>query len=153
MFDILAHAPWAGRGLLEGALVLDGFAGTGALGLEALSRGAAHAVFVEHDAQARQVLQANIAACGAGGRSTILGCDILRVPPGSPRALVFLDPPYGQDLLSQAVGSLGRARWIGEATIIVAEAGQKEIMPANGTMLAHRIHGAAQLAFWRETHA
>ncbi len=132
-------------------MVLDGFAGTGALGLEALSRGAAHVVFVERDAGARRVLQGNIAACGAGARSTVLGCDILRVPQGSPRALVFLDPPYGQGLVPQATGSLGRAGWIDKATIVVAETGQKEIMPPTGTLLAQKIHGAAQLAFWRET--
>ena len=63
LFDMLLHAPWAGRDAIEGAVVLDAFAGTGALGLEALSRGAARAVFIERDRAALAALRANIAAC------------------------------------------------------------------------------------------
>src|SRR5580698_2435785 len=68
LFDMLMHAPWSGRAVIEGAAVLDVFAGTGALGLEALSRGAATAVFIENDATALKALRTNIAACGAGDR-------------------------------------------------------------------------------------
>src|SRR6185437_3628839 len=68
LFDMLLHAPWGGRALIEDARVLDVFAGTGAFGLEALSRGAAHATFVEHDRAALAALRANIAACRAEKR-------------------------------------------------------------------------------------
>src|ERR1700683_4227006 len=82
LFDILMHAPWAGRPCIEGALVLDVFAGTGALGLEALSRGAGHAVFVERSGPALTALRTNIAACRAEDRCEVLPIDALAVPPG-----------------------------------------------------------------------
>ena len=72
LFDMLMHAPWGGRALLEDAQVLDGFAGTGALGLEALSRGAAHVTFVEKDRAALAALRANIAACRAAERCAVV---------------------------------------------------------------------------------
>src|SRR5580658_2652265 len=78
LFDMLMHAPWGGRGMLDGALVLDGFAGTGALGLEALSRGAADAVFFEQDVAALACLRANVAVCGAGARARVVAGDVLR---------------------------------------------------------------------------
>src|SRR5215469_740010 len=84
LFDMLLHAPWGGRDAVEGAQVLDVFAGTGALGLEALSRGAAHAIFIEHDGAALAALRANIAALGAGGRCAVLPADALAAPPGRP---------------------------------------------------------------------
>ena len=100
LFDMLWHAPWAGRSAVDGALVLDAFAGTGALGLEALSRGAAHATFLETDRAALGALRANIAACREAERCAVLPADATR-PPRAARActLVFLDPPYGEDLV------------------------------------------------------
>src|ERR1700704_5712492 len=82
LFDILMHAPWAGRSVVEDALVLDVFAGTGALGLEALSRGAASAVFVERSRAALTALRANIIACQADDRCEVLPIDALTVPDG-----------------------------------------------------------------------
>src|SRR5919202_2995452 len=75
LFDMLWHAPWAGRAAVEEARVLDAFAGTGALGLEALSRGAAHTTFLETDRAALAALRANIAACGERERSAVLPAD------------------------------------------------------------------------------
>src|ERR1700727_3820417 len=72
LFDTIMHAPWGGRALFDDALVLDVFAGTGALGMEALSRGAARAIFVERSAQAARALRANIAACSAEDRCEVL---------------------------------------------------------------------------------
>src|SRR4051794_34868287 len=111
LFDRLLHAPWAGREVLEGARVLDGFAGTGALGLEALSRGAAEAVFLERDRAALAVLRTNIGSCGAEARCRVLAADVLRPPPGQFCTLVFLDPPYGADLVPQATAALARTGW------------------------------------------
>ncbi len=106
LFDMLLHAPWGGR--LDGMAVLDAFAGTGALGLEALSRGAASAVFMERDRAALDVLRANIAGAAARWRRC-LRRDVLRPPPGRPCALVFLDPPYGENLLPRALAALAQA--------------------------------------------
>ena len=77
LFDMLMHAEWGGRGLIEGAAVLDVFAGTGALGLEALSRGAASACFIESDPASLRALRANIAACRAEDRTEVLAVDVL----------------------------------------------------------------------------
>jgi 16S rRNA (guanine966-N2)-methyltransferase len=93
VFNMLMHAPWAER-LLSGASVLDGFAGTGALGLEALSRGAASCVFVEQDRAALMALRANIIACRADSQARVLAQDALKLGRGAPCHLVFLDPPY-----------------------------------------------------------
>ncbi len=149
LFDMLLHAPWGGRAVVEGAAVLDAFAGTGALGLEALSRGAAQAVFIEREPAALAALRANIAACGAAARCTVLAGDVTR--PGSagrPCGVVFLDPPYGAGLLPPAVAALSDAGWIGPGTLIVAEHGRDEAVPDLGEPLADRAHGAARLRVW-----
>jgi 16S rRNA (guanine966-N2)-methyltransferase len=147
LFDMLMHAPWGGRAALLDSTVLDAFAGTGALGLEALSRGAAHATFIEQDRTALAALRANVTALGAAERSRVLAADALRPPPGAPRSLVFLDPPYGQDMAA-AVDALRRAGWIGAATIVVAETAAGA-PPDLGTILAERAHGPALVTIWR----
>lgn len=149
LFDALMHAPWAGRGTVEGAAVLDAFAGTGALGLEALSRGAAHATFLERDRAALAALRANVAALGAGARCTVLPADALRPPPGTPCGLVFLDPPYGQEAVPRAVAALRGAGWIAPGTLVVAEVGREEPSPHPGPVLLARAHGAARVEAWR----
>lgn len=149
LFDMLLHAPWGGRGAVEGARVLDAFAGTGALGLEALSRGAAHATFMERDATALASLRANVEALGAAPRCTILAADALRPPTGAPCGLIFLDPPYGEDLVPRAADGLRRAGWIAPGALVVAEIGRAEPIPDLGERLAERAHGAARLVIWR----
>jgi 16S rRNA (guanine966-N2)-methyltransferase len=124
--------------------VLDGFAGTGALGLEALSRGAAAAWFIEKDRAALAALRANVASCGAG---RVLAADMLRPPPGQPCGLVFLDPPYGRGLLPLAVAALRQAGWLAPGAILVAEAAADE-SPALGELLAERRHGAGRVTVW-----
>lgn len=148
VFDMLAHAPWAGRATLENAVVLDAFAGTGALGLEALSRGAASASFVERDRAALAALRANIAACRAESRCTVVPGDATRPPPGRPCTLVFLDPPYGKSLVPAALSALTAAGWLAEDALIVAETGRDEAPPTEHP-LAERIHGAGRVSFWR----
>src|SRR6185437_13440586 len=96
LFDTMLHAAWGGRGVIEGAGVLDVFAGTGALGLEALSRGAAFARFLEQDGAALRALRTNILACGAERTCEVIAGDVLHLPAGGkgrPASLVFLDPP------------------------------------------------------------
>ncbi len=144
LFDRLWHAPWAGRAAVEGAHVLDAFAGTGALGLEALSRGAAAAVFIERDRAALAALRANVAACGGAARCRVLPADVLRPPPGVPCGLVFLDPPYGQGLAAPALAVLQAAGWIAPGALLLLEVGRDEPAPA-GEVLASFAAGAASV--------
>ncbi len=148
VFDRLMHAPWAGRAAVEGAQVLDAFAGTGALALEALSRGAAHATFMETGRTALAALRANIGACRAEGRCTVLPADALRPPPGQACGLVFLDPPYGQGLVSPALAALRAAGWVAPGGLVVAEIGREEALPHPEPMDDHA-YGAARVVAWR----
>lgn len=145
---MLAHAPWAGPEILQGARVLDVFAGTGAFGLEALSRGAAHATFVEHGRAALAVLAANIAACQAQNRTTVLPIDALAISYGEPADLVFLDPPYRQDLVARAVARLRAMRRIAPRALLIAETARDEPPPV-ADVVAERCHGAARISIWR----
>lgn len=148
LFDRLMHAPWAGRAAIENAQVLDAFAGTGALGLEALSRGAAHATFIENNRPALATLRANIAACRAEDRCTVLPANALHPPQGAACRLLFLDPPYGANLVPQAVTALAAAGWIGQGTLIIAEVGRDDPPPV-AEPLDDRIQGAARVIAWR----
>ena len=148
LFDRLMHAPWAGRVAVEGTRVLDAFAGTGALGLEALSRGAAHATFIENGRAALDALRANIAACRAEARCTVLAADARRPPAGQACGLLFLDPPYGRDLVAPALAALDAAGWIAPGALIVAEIGRDDALPRPDPV-DDRIQGAARVVAWR----
>ncbi len=151
LFDRLAHAPWA-AGRLQGARVLDGFAGTGALGLEALSRGAAHAVFVEGARPALVALRGNVAACGAEERSRVLPLDMRRLPacaPGAACGLVFLDPPYRKALLAPALAALQGGAWLAPGALVVMEMARDEALPEWGEELAGFQAGAARVVVVR----
>lgn len=151
LFDMLRHAPWGGRELIEGARVLDVFAGTGALGLEAFSRGAAHVTFIEQDRAALAALRRNIAGCKAEGASLLLARDATRPGPApAPCSLVFLDPPYGRGLVEAALAALAPAGWLAPGAIIVAETAKEEALALPGhEVLAERGHGAALLRVLR----
>lgn len=101
------------RGGLEGAQVADLFAGSGALGVEALSRGAAHATFVDRDRQARRAIARNLAACGFEDRATVVPVPVERwlagLPPGQRYDLAFCDPPYAYDGWDELLGALPAA--------------------------------------------
>ncbi|GAB4295689.1 MAG: 16S rRNA (guanine(966)-N(2))-methyltransferase RsmD [Roseovarius sp.] len=117
LFSILGS-----RGAVEGARVLDLFAGTGALGLEALSRGAREAVFVENGRTALRLLRENIRRCNAEGQSRILPRDARRPGPApAPCTLVFLDPPYGRGLGEAALAAAFAAGWLAEGALVVWE--------------------------------
>jgi 16S rRNA (guanine966-N2)-methyltransferase len=123
LFNVLAHAY---GDPVAGARVLDLFAGTGALGLEALSRGAAFALFVEEGAQARALIRANVESLGLGGVTRLFRRDATRLGPAHPLApfsLVFLDPPYGKGLAEKALAAARDGGWLApEALIVVEEA-------------------------------
>jgi 16S rRNA (guanine966-N2)-methyltransferase len=153
LFDMLMHAAWGGRVAVEGAAVLDVFAGTGALGLEALSRGAASACFIENDPAALRALRANIVACKAGDRTDVLAVDVLTIGRRSsstrPASLIFLDPPYGQDLVPRALARLRDVGHISQDALVVAETGRDETWRPEQTLLAERQHGAARILVFR----
>ena len=121
------------RGGFEGAVVLDAFAGSGALGIEALSRGAVRAVLCERDAKAASVTRANVKACGLdGSRAQVVQRDVLKAPPSAqatPFDLVFLDPPYayGPDDVLSMVNALRDSGALAVDAIIVYEHGVKAI--------------------------
>ncbi|AOX20874.1 16S rRNA (guanine(966)-N(2))-methyltransferase RsmD [Kozakia baliensis] len=150
LFDMLLHAPWGGRDVLQDAQILDGFAGTGALGLEALSRGASHATFMEQNRAARAAISANIGTCRFESSATVLACDVTRAPKARmPCSLIFLDPPYGQELVMRGVKALGRSGWLAENALIVAETGAEEELSLDAPLLAERRFGAAKFSIWR----
>ncbi|HYL31820.1 MAG TPA: 16S rRNA (guanine(966)-N(2))-methyltransferase RsmD [Stellaceae bacterium] len=156
IFNILAHAAFAPRPIYEDAIVLDAFAGSGALGLEALSRGARFVSFMERDREARVVLAANIAALGAERQTALLSADALRPPRASaPASLVFLDPPYAEDLTASALTALAAAGWLLPEAIAVAELSAKRELapPAGFTELDERRYGAAKIVFLRYSAA
>ena len=144
VFDRLVHAPWA-AGVLTGARVLDAYAGTGAMGLEALSRGAGWAGFMERDRGALAALRANVAGCGAGGVSRIYGGDVLAAPRGEGCGVVFLDPPYGTGA-GGAVAALRGAGWIVGGTLLVVEGARGETVDF-GEVVASFAAGVASVSF------
>ncbi len=131
---MLLHAPWGGLPLLEGAHVLDAFAGTGALGLEALSRGAEHVTFFETDRAALAALRANIHACGWESRTTVIPRDVAYPrapnPEREPARLVFLDPPYRLGLPTTALRALRDRGWLAPEAIVVAETARMKPCPS-----------------------
>jgi 16S rRNA (guanine966-N2)-methyltransferase len=165
VFDMLVHAEWGGRAVLDGAVVLDAFAGTGALGLEALSRGAASACFIEWESKALKALRANVAACGAGERAEIVAGDLFggafwtapragRVAPDFRMAtLVFIDPPYRQGLVPRAVARLQEAGRLVPGALVVAETEVEDDWAPEGGVLAERRHGAARVVVFRASNA
>src|SRR5687768_14039578 len=121
LFNVLAHSY---GDPVEGARVLDLFAGTGALGLEALSRGAAFALFVEDGVEARGLLRGNVEALGVGGASRIFRRDATRLGPAHPNepfSLVFADPPYGKGLAEKALVAARDGEWLVPAALIIVE--------------------------------
>jgi 16S rRNA (guanine966-N2)-methyltransferase len=135
-------------GSFEGLRVLDGFAGTGALGLEALSRGAAHATFVERDATALAALKRNIAALKAS--ADVLSTPIESLGPArSPCDLILLDPPYGEGLGTTALTRLAEQGWIAPHALISVETGRKDVLETDLEVLAVRDHGKARLHLLR----
>ena len=153
LFNILAHGQFAVSGMpfAEGA-VLDAFAGSGAFGLEALSRGAAEAVFIEQDRDALAALKKNIEALGESARARVLHGDATHPPRAvTPCSVAFLDPPYRSGLAGAALPALGAAGWLAPGTLAVVEiAAREHFAPPTGfTLVDERVYGAARLMFLR----
>ena len=121
VFNILVHAY---DDPIEGARVLDLFAGTGALGIEAVSRGAAFTLFVDNGAEARALLRNNVEALGLGGVTKVYRRDATNLGPAHPMepfSLVFLDPPYGKGLAEKALASMREGGWLTPGALLVVE--------------------------------
>ena len=134
---------------VPGARVLDLFAGTGALGLEALSRGAASASFVESGRKALGLLRQNIARCGAGEAARVLPLDARRPGPnpGAPHDLVFLDPPYGKGLGEAALAAALAGGWIADDALIVWEESAPVAPPEGLRPIEERRYGDTVIRF------
>jgi 16S rRNA (guanine966-N2)-methyltransferase len=150
LFNILAH----GYGdPITGARVLDLFAGTGALGLEALSRGAAFALFVDDGAEARALLRGNVDALGAAGATRIFRRDATKLGPAhpiEPFALVFCDPPYGKGLAEGALLSAREGGWLLPDALIVVEEKKAAFAPPSGfEELDRRAYDDTEFTFLR----
>ncbi|MEA2905349.1 MAG: rRNA (guanine966-N2)-methyltransferase [Alphaproteobacteria bacterium] len=151
LFNILVHAY---GDPVTGARVLDLFAGTGALGLEAMSRGAAFALFVDDGAEGRALVRENVATLGLGGSTRIFRRDATRLGPAhpiEPFTLVFLDPPHGKGLAEKALASARAGGWLAPDALAVveeaAEAGFKP--PENFAELERRRYDETEFVFLR----
>ncbi|MAI10776.1 MAG: 16S rRNA (guanine(966)-N(2))-methyltransferase RsmD [Rhodospirillaceae bacterium TMED167] len=150
LFNILRH----GMGVeLEDARVMDLFAGSGALGLEALSRGATACTFIDRARDAKRCIEDNLTALALTDRGTVLKLDAAHLPPRSedvaPAHLAFLDPPYGQGLATTALTSLQQGEWLAEKAVIVVETGETENFsaPAPYILADQRTYGSARMCF------
>ncbi|GAB3447455.1 16S rRNA (guanine(966)-N(2))-methyltransferase RsmD [Insolitispirillum peregrinum] len=149
VFNVLMHNHF---GSLDGVRVLDVFAGTGALGLEALSRGAAHVVFFERGGPAVAALKANIAALKVERRTTLVFGDATTPPlagKGSAGELVFLDPPYEAGVLVPTLEALARRGWLADGAVVVCEQHFATDLepPAGFEVLDERRYGKAKVTF------
>ncbi len=149
LFNRLMHGG-AGSGVgVKGARVVDVFAGTGAMGLEALSRGAAHVTFVERDPGALALIRRNVAALGAEDRSTVVSADAAHLPRAAfAHDLALLDPPYGENLGEPALLGLARQGWLTPGALAAVETDAGEPVPAAAgfTLLDRRAYGRVAVA-------
>ena len=150
LFNVLAAR-------IAGAVVLDGFAGTGAVGIEALSRGAAHVTFVERDPRAAALIESNLKRCGVVDRYAIIRARFAgteRPPAGARFDLVFLDPPYGANELAAALDAA--ATLVGDGSLLIVEHAKRDAAPeASGPLVRTReiVSGDSALAFYTRVKA
>ena len=142
LFSLLTH-----RGALDGARVLDLFAGTGALGLEALSRGADHVTFVENGRTGGRLIADNIRALDCAEDTRLLRMDATRLGPNAadPYTLVFLDPPYGKGLGGRSLAAAQAGGWLAPAALIVWEENAPQPAPEGFAALDTRRFGDTTL--------
>ncbi len=147
LFSMLASR----LGSFEGLAVADLFAGSGALGIEALSRGAATCLFVEQDRPALDALKANLAKLGT--RGDVRATSVMALGPApAPLDLIMMDPPYGTGAGSVALDKLGRLGWIGPATWVTIETAKPEEIAVEGYAVdATRVHGKARITVLRRS--
>jgi 16S rRNA (guanine966-N2)-methyltransferase len=152
LFNILAHGVDSFD--IAGARVIDLFAGTGALGIEAVSRGAAFCLFVDNEVDARALIRQNIEAFGLTGVTRIFRRDAADLGPAGtmpPFDLAFLDPPYGKGLAERALIQLAEGSWLSADAVVVVEerAGTELALPREFTQLDQRTYGDTQIIIAR----
>ncbi len=153
IFNILAHAPWSPP--LDGAIVADIFAGSGALGLEAISRGAEFCLFVETEPKARGAIRENVETMNLFGCTRLHRHDAtkLKVAPGNlrgPFTHIFMDPPYNKGLWRPVLSRLKEQGLLAEDGVIILEESKEAEINTNGfEVLADKIWGAARVVFLR----
>jgi len=144
LFNIIAH----GTAPLVEARVLDAFAGSGALGIEALSRGAAHVTFLDNDARAIKTIGDNLRTLKEAANAKVIRADATRPPPArEPAGIVFLDPPYRSGQSAPALTALAEAGWLAKDTIATVElAAAEDLIPPPGfEQVDERRYGAAKI--------
>jgi 16S rRNA (guanine966-N2)-methyltransferase len=151
VFNILVHAY---DDPISGARVLDLFAGTGALGIEAISRGAAFTLFVDNGTEARALLRNNVEALGLGGVTKVFrrdAADLGPAHPVEPFSLAFLDPPYGRGLAEKALASLRDGGWLTPGALLVVEEAKAASFaaPASFEELERRAYDDTEFVFLR----
>lgn len=153
IFNILEHHDFGVEFGLKDAKVADLFSGTGALGIEALSRGARFCLFVDVSAESRALVRQNVEALGLTGVTKIWRRDATDLGPlsagaGGPFDLVFFDPPYRQDLIAPALKSLRAGGWLTKQALLVTETAKGESFDTDGfTQLDRRDYGDTDVAF------
>ena len=153
VFNILMHAY---DDPIEDARVLDLFAGTGALGIEAVSRGARFALFVDNGAEARALLRNNVEALGLGGVTKVYRRDATNLGPAhpvEPFSLAFLDPPYGKGLADKALASLRDGGWLTPGALVVVEEAKAAalVAPDGFEELERRAYDDTEFVFLKVT--
>jgi 16S rRNA (guanine966-N2)-methyltransferase len=154
LFNILVHANWTNDGTspLIDARVLDAFAGSGALGIEALSRGAVHVTFLDSDPAAVTLIGENLRKVGETATAKVIRADATRPPPSREACdLVFLDPPYRSGLANPALTALAEAGWLKPGAVATVELGHAEdlLPPARFETVDERRYGAAKIVILR----
>lgn len=154
LFNLLEHHPALADFSLETTRVLDLFAGTGALGLEAISRGASYCLFIDDSAGSRALLRRNVEALGLTGVTKIWrrnAAELGRLDTLSPFGLAFLDPPYGRGLIVPALDALIEGGWLLPKAVVAAETNEsKSIEPARGyALIDRRVYGDTAVSLIR----
>ena len=152
IFNVVTHAQWGGD--FDGLRVMDLFAGSGALGFEAISRGAAQCLFVETDSKARGVIRENIDTFSLFGVTRIHRRSATDLGPkptgvGEPYDVAFMDPPYGYDLVGPTLEQLNEGNWLKGGALVIAEIGKDDPEPvlSGFKKLDVRDYGAASVLF------
>lgn len=156
IFNILSHAEFAEDGVtvIDDAVVLDLFCGTGALGIEALSRGAKHVIFVDIEQKHLDVTRANVKFLDESENATFIRSDSANPPPARTQCnVVFLDPPYKKGLLGKALHNLIAGNWLADNAIVVVEMGKFEKLPEHEgyEVLRERVYGGTAVVILRYT--
>lgn len=154
IFNVLSHAAWAPP--LYDTRVIDLFAGSGALGLEALSRGAEFCLFVETDHAARGAIRTNIETLNLFGAARVHRRSAIQLGPrpadiAAPFSLAFLDPPYNKSLIAPCLDSLTKGNWLAPDAVAMIETANNEDLTLPGWALEdERVYGAAKVSFWTQ---